>query len=100
MPQVQPCRGDPPSEDEIEARFRSDGLQPRAWANAPGDRYGWHDHEYHKVLYCLAGSIDFHTPDGDFALRAGDRLDIEPGTRHAATVGPDGVRCIEAARQP
>src|SRR5919108_245528 len=26
------------------------------------------------------------------------RLDIEPGTPHAATVGRDGVRCVEAPR--
>lgn len=40
----------------------------------------------------------FHTDDGDLELAAGDRLDVEPGTDHAATVGTDGVRCIEAAR--
>ena len=47
---------------------------------------------------CLAGSIVFHTDDGDVSLSAGDVLELEPGTRHAATVGPDGVRCAEAAR--
>ena len=31
-------------------------------------------------------------------LEAGDRLEVEPGTEHAATVGPDGVKCMEAAR--
>ena len=40
----------------------------------------------------------FHLADQDVELRAGDRLDIEPGTEHAATVGPDGVRCVEAPR--
>ena len=28
----------------------------------------------------------------------GDRLDLEPGTGHAATVGPGGCRCVEASR--
>jgi hypothetical protein len=32
------------------------------------------------VLFCLAGSIVFHTDDGDIELTAGDRLDLEPGT--------------------
>jgi hypothetical protein len=45
-----------------------------------------------------SGSILFHTRDGDVALTAGDRLDLEPGTEHAATVGPDGCGCVEASR--
>ncbi len=40
----------------------------------------------------------FHLPHGDVALGAGDRLDIEPGTEHGATVGPEGVTCVEASR--
>ena len=78
-------------------RFASWSLQPASWGNAPGDTYGWHDHPYHKVLYCVRGSITFHDRGGpDVELRAGDRLDIEPHTDHSATVGPDGVQCIEA----
>lgn len=71
---------------------------PRWWGNAPGDTYGWHSHRYHKVLYCARGSITFHTKEGDFELGPGDRLDIDPGTEHAATVGAEGVECVEAAR--
>jgi quercetin dioxygenase-like cupin family protein len=79
--------------------FRSEGASaPRSWGNAPGDRYGWHSHGFHKILFCLSGSIVFHTHDGDIELAAGDRLDIESGTEHAATVGPDGCECIEASR--
>lgn len=83
---------------ELEDRFRQDGLTPRSWSNGPGDRYDWHAHDYHKVLYCVSGSIVFHTHDGDHRLEPGDRLDVEPGTDHAATVGPEGVECIEAPR--
>ena len=71
---------------------------PRAWGNAPGDRYARHEHGYHKVLFCLDGSITFHLDDADVALDRGDRLDLEPRTPHAATVGPDGCSCIEASR--
>ena len=89
--------GTPPA--EIEAAMRAEGLSPRRWGNAPGDTYDWHEHGYHKVLYCLSGSIVFHTrTDGDLELQAGDRLDIEPGTAHAATVGDQGVECVEAPR--
>lgn len=83
--------------DALEA-FAAEGLTPHAWSNAPHDRYPAHAHGYDKVLYCVAGSIVFQTPGGDFELTAGDRLDLPAGTRHSATVGPDGVRCLEAAR--
>lgn len=74
------------------------GTEPHRWRNGPGDRYGAHSHPYHKVLFCERGSITFHTAEGDIAMHAGDRLDLEPATEHWATVGPDGVACIEAAR--
>jgi mannose-6-phosphate isomerase-like protein (cupin superfamily) len=71
---------------------------PRSWGNGAGDIYGRHSHGYHKVLFCLEGSITFHLPEGDVELGAGDRLDLEPGTEHAATVGPEGCSCVEASR--
>ena len=71
---------------------------PRSWANEPGDRYGRHEHPFHKVLFCLSGSIVFHTDDGDVELTPGDRLDLGPGTAHAATVGREGCECVEASR--
>ncbi len=78
--------------------FVAAGLAAHSWSNGPGHRYGDHQHPYHKVLYCVAGSITFHTPDGDIELYPGDRLDLPPATPHRATVGPDGVTCMEAAR--
>lgn len=81
------------------AAFAAEGLTPSVWSNAAGERYAAHDHPYHKVLYCIRGSIVFVLADSGetYALVAGDRLDIEPNTRHAAVVGPDGVTCMEAA---
>ncbi len=95
---VEKADGGPPAQEEIEARFEEEGLRPHSWGNPPGDTYGWHSHSYQKVLYCVSGGIVFHTSDGDFELEAGDRLEVDPGTDHAATVGPDGVQCLEAAR--
>lgn len=84
--------------DAVATAFASEGLEPHGWSNGPGYRYGEHTHPHHKVLFCISGSITFHTPDGDVQLVAGDRLDLPPRTPHSATVGPDGVTCIEAAR--
>ena len=82
-----------------DAAFAREGCSsPRPWGNGPGDTYGRHDHGYHKVLFCLEGSITFHLHDGDVTLDAGDRLDLDPRTAHAATVGPAGCACVEATR--
>ena len=87
-----------PGRHDIEARFREEGLSPHTWGNGPHYEYERHSHGYHKVLYCVSGSIVFHTDEGDFHLEPGDRLDVEAGTGHSATVGGDGVQCMEAAR--
>ena len=95
---VARAEGHVPGEGELREWFTAEGLTPSTWGNDPGDRYASHSHDYHKVLFCLSGSIVFHTDDGDVELEPGDRLDVEPGAGHSATVGPDGVRCIEAPR--
>jgi mannose-6-phosphate isomerase-like protein (cupin superfamily) len=88
------------SRSETEGRLSSEGLVPRAWANGAGYRYTSHSHPYEKVLYCVSGSIVFHTAGGDVSLEPGDLLEIDPGVEHSATVGERGVECVEAARPP
>ena len=82
----------------VEQRLRTEGLEPSAWSNGPGDRYGAHDHGYDKVIVVAAGSIAFGLPDrGETVeLGQGDRLELPAGTRHDAVVGPGGVTCLEA----
>lgn len=86
------------SREELEREMKEDGLDPRWWSSAPGDVYEAHEHSYHKVLHCFSGSIAFHTDGGEIEMDAGDRLDLEPGTSHSATVGPQGVVCVESPR--
>jgi hypothetical protein len=78
--------------------FVQESLSPHTWDNGPQEVYGWHAHPYDKLLICVRGGITFHGRDADYAMGAGDRLDIDAGTEHAATVGPEGVLCMEAAR--
>ncbi|HEX5939224.1 MAG TPA: cupin domain-containing protein, partial [Dehalococcoidia bacterium] len=87
------------SEAEVVGRFEAEGLKPYSWSNGPGDTYQPHSHSYHKVLYCLRGSIIFRVlPAGvDYVLTPGDRLDLPAGTEHGAIVGREGVTCLEAA---
>lgn len=82
------------------AAFRDEACGPsRSWANGPGDRYAKHRHDEHKILFCLGGSIVFHTEAGDLELGEGDRLDLPAGIVHSATIGPDGCECVEAYRE-
>jgi quercetin dioxygenase-like cupin family protein len=76
--------------------MRALGHRTSEWSNGSGDTYAAHAHPYKKILCCLEGSIVFHVAEGDVTLSAGDRLVLEPGTEHSATVGPSGVRCAEA----
>jgi uncharacterized protein YjlB len=87
-------------EHEVIAAMRVEGLAPYRWDNGAYDAYAPHSHAYHKVLYCVRGTIRFVlTRENDsLELRAGDRLDLEPYTEHSAFVGPDGVVCLEAQR--
>jgi quercetin dioxygenase-like cupin family protein len=95
--------GRPLNRREAEQRLRDEGLNAEAWQNGPDYTYIAHDHPYTKVLYCVVGSIVFHVHDDsgpvqDIALEPGDRLEIGSGISHSATVGPNGVICVEGAR--
>ncbi|MBI4354326.1 MAG: cupin [Candidatus Omnitrophica bacterium] len=67
------------------------------WTNGAGATYPVHEHPYRKVLIVEQGSITFHLilEQRDVVLRAGEQLDLPPHTPHEATVGPDGVTCVE-----
>lgn len=91
----------PPTREDLEALLRAERLSPSWWSNGAGGRYAPHSHNYHKVLYCVRGSIRFTLEDTGrtIDLRPGDRLDLPPGAVHSAVVGREGVTCVEAARR-
>lgn len=91
---------DAPTAATVARRLREEGVEPYAWSNGPGDRYGAHDHGYEKVLMCAAGSITFHVGPraAPVQLRAGDGFVLPPRTRHSAEVGPEGCTCLEGRR--
>jgi quercetin dioxygenase-like cupin family protein len=84
-------------ERDAAAALAAEDLAPQRWSNGPGDTYPAHRHGYRKVLFCVSGSITFHTAEADRELLPGDRLDLPAGVEHSATVGPGGVTCLEAA---
>jgi quercetin dioxygenase-like cupin family protein len=97
-PRIHKRSGETPTQVAILVmQLRQRGLDPLEWANPPGFRWGWHSHAEGKSVYCLAGGAIFHTFDGDVEIAPGDRLDIPAGARHAATVGTDGIACVEVS---
>jgi quercetin dioxygenase-like cupin family protein len=89
-----------PGVPAAEARLRELGVEPHAWSNGPGDRYGAHEHAFTKLLVCAEGSITFLVgePAEPVELAAGEGFVLPAGTRHAAVVGPDGCTCLEGHR--
>jgi quercetin dioxygenase-like cupin family protein len=81
-------------------RLRREANEAYAWSNEPGFQYAAHQHGYTKILYCVAGSIDFVVePERHvIALAAGDRMELPAGTVHSARVGAHGVTCIEGKK--
>lgn len=82
----------------LATRLAREGLSASEWGNAPSDTYAEHRHAYDKVLVARSGSITFHLSELglDIELRAGERLQLPAQTLHGATVGPQGVLCLEA----
>ena len=97
FPAVGPAE---PGLASAEARLRAAGVEPVAWSNRPGDRYGAHEHGYTKLLVCAEGSITFLIgPDSTpVELTPGTGFVLPPRTLHAAVVGPDGCTCVEGHR--
>jgi len=98
-PHVTPWAGSaPPSQSTLLRLMTDEGLLPYSWSNGPHDTYSPHSHSYAKVIYVLQGSITFGLPElgRKLTLEAGDRLDLPADIVHAATVGPQGVVCLEA----
>lgn len=89
-----------PDEAKIRTILQEEGLEAYRWSNGPGDVYSTHSHSYHKVVYVVAGTIEFSMPDqaDPVVLGAGDCLEIPAGVRHGATVGSGGVVCLEGHR--
>jgi cupin superfamily acireductone dioxygenase involved in methionine salvage len=97
---IQITRMAGPNEEIVRGMFAAENCpHPRKWAGTSSETYDWHAHGYHKVLFCLSGTIVFQDREAmNYRLDPGDRLDIEPGIEHRAEAGPDGVECMESFR--
>lgn len=80
------------NEHETTTRLRDYRLdQPRGPGFAFRDRarntlYDWHTHDYHQLLYAVAGTTHVETEHGRYLLPAGRAAWIPVGTRHRTLI--------------
>jgi mannose-6-phosphate isomerase-like protein (cupin superfamily) len=92
--------GQHPTYQAISQKMTQEGLRPYAWSNGPNFRQAARSHGYHKVLYCVEGTLEVVLPDmkQSILLRPGDRVDLPRGVRHESITGPRGAQCLESVK--
>ena len=60
------------------------------WQDPAGTVYEEHEHQGKTTLWLTDGSIEMNVAGEIIKLKAGDRYDVPPKTKHTAVVGPDG----------
>ena len=86
--------------DALIAQLRTDGLHVTEWTDAPGTVYEAHAHRFREVRVVLAGEITFVTGSAEVVVGPGERIDFEPGQRHAARVGALGATYLAGTGRP
>jgi quercetin dioxygenase-like cupin family protein len=60
------------------------------WQDPAGTVYEEHEHQGKTTVWLTDGSITFDINGEKKELKAGDRFDVPPKTKHTAVVGPEG----------
>jgi len=60
------------------------------WQDPPGTVYEEHEHQGKTTLWLTDGSIEMKVNGEIINLKAGDRYNVPPKTKHTAVVGPNG----------
>ena len=86
-----------PTEENIRQILKSEGYSVFKWSNDPNDYFSPHSHDYLQIFYVIEGSLTIRSVDDDitYEVNPGDRVEVRPGLIHEATIGPNGVVCLE-----
>ena len=79
---------------DIKKQLESEYPHVYEWQDPAGTRYEEHAHQGKVSVYVTAGSITFDFSGTPVEVKAGERINIEPGQKHSAVVGKDGWRVI------
>ncbi len=64
------------------------------WSDPAGTKYEEHEHQGRTTIWLTDGSIEMNIQGESLKLRAGDRYDVPPRTKHTAVVGPEGWHVV------
>lgn len=81
----------PPSEQEAEARLRTEGYESFKWHDVPGANYPRHRHVHDECIWVLSGVLIFDIDGRRHRLEAGDRLYLPSRLPHTAEVPDDAA---------
>ncbi len=78
---------------EIERLLREEGYEVYEWYDPPGAYYPVHTHPGREVRWVIEGEVVIGTQEGEFLLKEGDMIELEPEVPHWART-EKGVRYL------
>ncbi len=71
-----------PTQEEMEAMFKDEGLECVVETYPAGSEVKEHRHPFDEVRMVVKGALRFNVAGNEFILREGDRLDLPSNPRH------------------
>lgn len=88
-----------PTLEELAAILEQEGLQWELYSDKPGTKYGRHKHDFDDFIVVVQGQMKLGTDQGQWILKAGDRIDLPKNTVHwAEMLGKVEVQYLSAAK--
>lgn len=82
-------------EEQLVKKIEQEGFKEVfVWEDGPLARYPEHAHETFTTHVILRGEMTIEAEGEEKTYGVGDRIDIPIGSKHSATMGPDGCRYI------
>jgi quercetin dioxygenase-like cupin family protein len=86
-----------PTEAELRAMLKKEGLEAEIYSDRPGTKYGRHKHDFNDFVVIVSGRMLLATDDHEWTLKPGDRIDLPANTPHRAEMlGKEEVRYLSA----
>lgn len=86
-----------PTEAELRAMLKKEGLEAEIYADRPGTKYGRHKHDFNDFVVIVSGKMLLATDAHEWTLKPGDRIDLPANTFHRAEMlGKEEVRYLSA----
>jgi quercetin dioxygenase-like cupin family protein len=75
-----------PDPQELKTRLTDEGYSVFQWSDAPGTKYGPHEHAEDQTHWILSGELELRIGYQVYTLGPGDRDFLPANTMHSASV--------------